>query len=157
MSSSTAQYSTRSHGSIKSLKYEKNKSKFYTYFFLLLPQFIFTFLHLQRVKWNPSGPGTLSLLIPPESRSLPVFASASVLLTASRKQSAERQPWAIIQLLYKLTHPFLLLRLAHTASPWSFLQVHRPPLCVWSQSPSTRCWSQLQNFIWESDAERNTF
>ena len=157
MSLSTGQCSTRSHGSIKWLKYEKNKSEFYTYFFLLLPQFIFTFLHLQRVKCNPSGPGTLSLLISPESCSLPAFSSASVLLTASRKQSAERQPWAIIQLLYKLTHPFHLLRLAHIASPWSFLLVHRPPLCLWSQSPSTRCWSQLQNFIWERDAERNTF
>ena len=154
---STAQYRTRSHGSIKSLKYEKNKSKPYTYFFLLLPQFIFTFLHLQRLKCNPSGPGTLSLLIPPESCSLPVLSSASVLLTASRKQSAERQPWAIIQLLYKLTHPFLLLCLAHTASPWSFLQVHRPQLCLWSQTPSTRRWSQLQNFTWERDAERKTF
>lgn len=138
MSLSTAQYSTRSHGSIKSLKYEKNKSKFYTYF-LLLPQFIFTFLHLQRVKCNPSGPGTLSLLIPPESCSLPAFSSASLLLILSRKQFAERQPRAMVQLLYTLTHPFLLLRLAHTASPWSFLQVHRPPLCFWSQSPSTRC------------------
>lgn len=157
MSLSTGQHSTRSHGSIKSLKYEKDKSTFYTHFFLLLPQVIFTFLHLQRVKCNPSGPGTLSLLIPPESCCLPVFSSVSVLLTASSKQSAEGQPWAIIQLLYKLTHAFLLLHLAHTASPRSFLQVHRPPLCLWSQSPSTRCWSQLQNFIWERDAERSTF
>ena len=105
---------------------------------------IFTFLHLQRVKCNPNGPGILSLLTPPESCSLPAFSSTPLLLILSRKQSAERQPGAIIQLLYKLTHPFLLLSLAHTASPWSFFQVHRPPLCLWSQSLSTRCRSQCK-------------
>ena len=105
---------------------------------------IFTFLHLLRVKCNSSGPGTLSLLTPPESCSLPEFSSASLLLIFSRKQSAERQPGAIIRLLYKLTHPFLLLSLAHTSSPWSFFQVHRPPLCLWSQSLSTRCQSQCK-------------
>ena len=105
---------------------------------------IFTLPHLQRVKCNSSGPGTLSLLSPPESCSLPELSSASLLLIFSRKQSAERQPGAIIQLLYKLTHPFLLLSLAHTALPWSFFQVHRPPPCLWSQSLSTRCRSQCK-------------
>ena len=104
---------------------------------------IFTLPHLQRVKCNSSGPGTLSLLSPPESCSLPELSSASLLLIFSRKQSAERQPGAIIQ-LYKLTHPVLLLSLAHTALPWSFFQVPRPPLCLWSQSLSTRCRSQCK-------------
>ena len=105
---------------------------------------IFILLHLQRVKCNSRGPGTLSLLTPPESCSLPEFPSASLLLIFSRKQSSERQPGAIIQLLYKLTHPVLLLSLAHTALPWSFFQVPRPPLCLWSQSLSTRCRSQCK-------------
>ena len=104
---------------------------------------IFILLHLQRVKCNSKGPGTLSLLTPPESCSLPEFPSASLLLIFSRKQSSERQPGAIIQ-LYKLTHPVLLLSLAHTALPWSFFQVPRPPLCLWSQSLSTRCRSQCK-------------
>ena len=104
---------------------------------------IFILLHLQRVKCNSRGPGTLSLLTPPESCSLPEFPSASLLLIFSRKQSSERQPGAIIQ-LYKLTHPVLLLSLAHTALPWSFFQVHRPPPCLWSQSLSTRCRSQCK-------------
>ena len=104
---------------------------------------IFILLHLQRVKCNSRGPGTLSLLTPPESCSLPEFPSASLLLIFFRKQSSERQPGAIIQ-LYKLTHPVLLLSLAHTALPWSFFQVPRPPLCLWSQSLSTRCRSQCK-------------
>ena len=65
----------------------------------------------------------------PKSHLRVAFSSTSPPQILSKFHSVERQPWAVIRLLYKLTHPSLLLHLAHTASPWSSLWVFRTHLC----------------------------
>ena len=71
----------------------------------------------------------------PKSHLRVAFSSTSPPQILSKFHSVETQPRAVIQLLYKLTHPSLLLHLAHTASPWSSLWVLRTHLCFAESEP----------------------
>ena len=71
----------------------------------------------------------------PKSHLRVAFSSTSPPQILSKFHSVETEPRAVIQLLYKLTHPSLLLHLAHTASPWSSLWVLRTHLCFAESEP----------------------
>ena len=82
----------------------------------------------------------------PKSHLRVAFFSTSPPQILSKFHSVERQPWAVIQLLYKLTHPSLLLHLAHTASPWSSLWVLRTHLCFAESEPFNKTLIMVGKF-----------